>query len=243
MLYRVVLLTFIALAANHASAEDFYISPTGDDANPGNPEKPFATLSRARDSVRQLTAKGLQTDVTVHVHGGTYRVNEPVVFGPQDGGDDRFRVTYAACQGETPVISGGRAITGWQVRSDGLWTARIPEVRSGEWAFRELFVSGARATRARHPNAGFLRVEKVGADRRTNFQYRDGDLDKYADVESIELVFLHDWSISASAPQVHRPGDVHANGATQDRRAGNVDGNGLVRKATSLLSGERYGVR
>ncbi|HLU49591.1 MAG TPA: right-handed parallel beta-helix repeat-containing protein, partial [Planctomycetota bacterium] len=53
-----------------------------------------------------------------------------------------------------------------------------------------------RRPRARHPNDGYLRVEKVGPDRRTSFTYRAGDLEAYGKVEHIELVFLHDWSIS-----------------------------------------------
>ncbi len=195
---RIVLFLAAALCllACQVQAADFYVAPDGDDANAGTQEKPFATLSEARDAVRALAAKGLKENVAVHVRGGTYCITEPVVFGPEDGGTDKFRVTYAASRGEKPVISGGRAIRGWKAQDDGTWTAEIPEVKAGRWTFRELFVNGRRARRARHPNDGYLRVEKVGEDRRTNFRFKQGDLRAYRDLENVELVFLHDWSIT-----------------------------------------------
>ncbi len=186
----------VCLAACAARAAEFYVAPGGDDAHPGTLEQPFATLARARDAVRPLVAEGLREDVTVYVRGGTYRVTEPVVFGPGDGGTDRFRVTYAAYGDEKPVISGGRVIRGWKAQDDGTWAAQVPEAKQGRWTFRELFVNGRRATRARHPNSGYLRVEKVGEDRRTNFQYAEGDLRQVRGLKHVELVFLHDWSIS-----------------------------------------------
>ncbi|MFT5130099.1 MAG: hypothetical protein ACI8W8_003728, partial [Rhodothermales bacterium] len=59
----------------------------------------------------------------------------------------------------------------------------------------EFFVNGQPATRARHPNTGYLRVEKVGADRRTGFTFRADDL-PVGDYAGAELLFLHDWSSS-----------------------------------------------
>ena len=35
-------------------AAEFHVAPTGNDANPGTMEKPFATLERARDAARKL---------------------------------------------------------------------------------------------------------------------------------------------------------------------------------------------
>jgi len=186
----------LSFPASGLAAADFYVAPDGDDANPGTQQEPFATLARARDAVRAAIAQGPTGDVTVLVRGGTYRVTEPIVFGPRDGGDEKFSVTYAAFPGETPVISGGRVIEGFKAGADGTWTVEIPDVQAGRWNFRELFVDGRRARRARHPNDGYLRVEKVGQDRRTNFQFARGDLRDYPDLPDVELVFLHDWSIT-----------------------------------------------
>ncbi len=177
---------------------DFFVAPDGDDTGPGTQERPFATLYRARDAVREKVAAGLVADVTVLVRGGTYCIGEPIVFGPRDGGNDEFTVTYAAFPKEQrkPVFSGGRVIPGWKETADGKWTVNLPDVWAGKRAFRELFVNGQRAVRARHPNKGWLRAEKVGKDRRTRFTFREGDIRAYGDLKHLELVFLHDWSIT-----------------------------------------------
>jgi len=95
----------IIFAAAPAAGADFYVAPGGDDANPGTEAEPFATLARARDAARGRIAAGLSGDLSVLVRGGTYRITEPIVFGPEDGGTEVHRVTYAAYPGEVPGIS------------------------------------------------------------------------------------------------------------------------------------------
>jgi len=179
-----------------AGAAEFHVSPGGDDAAAGTAEQPFATLQRAQQAVRRLVSAGLQSDVTVCVHGGRYVIEQPLRFGPEDGGTDRFRVVYQACDDQRPIVSGGKRIEGWTVTDSGVWEAQVPEVKSGDWHFRQLYAGNHRAVRARHPNEGNFRVEKVGADRRTNFQYAAGDLRDVPDRGQVELVFFHDWSIT-----------------------------------------------
>jgi hypothetical protein len=132
---------------------DFYVAPDGKDANPGTAAAPFATIQAARDAVRKKIAAGLTNDILVLVRGGTYRIAEPIVFGPEDSGAEKHSITYAAFAGEKVVISGGRPITGWNKGDGETWTAEVPEVKAGKWHFRQLFVNGYRAIRARMPNA------------------------------------------------------------------------------------------
>lgn len=44
--------------ASLASAAEFFVSPDGDDGNPGTKAQPFATLERARDAIRQAGLAG-----------------------------------------------------------------------------------------------------------------------------------------------------------------------------------------
>jgi hypothetical protein len=134
-----------------ATAE-FHVAPNGRDTSPGTKARPFATLVRARQAVRQEVARGLKEDVTVLVREGRHELAEPLVFGPEDGGTDAHSVTWRAATGPV-VVSGGRRITGWRLGEGGAFAATIPEVRAGDWHFRELFVDGTRAVRARTPNA------------------------------------------------------------------------------------------
>ena len=41
---------------NRVPAAQFVVAEAGDDSNPGTVQKPFATLARARNAVRQLIA-------------------------------------------------------------------------------------------------------------------------------------------------------------------------------------------
>ena len=169
---------------------EVHVSADGSDANPGTAAKPFATLMRARDAVRAARKGDTSVAARVIVHGGTYRLTATVEFGPQDG-----NCTYAAAEG-TPVFSGGRVIAGFQAGEDGRWRVTIPDVKAGRWHFNELFVNGRRRRRARHPDVGYFRVAAAGADQRTRFTFKPGDLRPYSRMSDCELVFLHDWSTS-----------------------------------------------
>ncbi|MFA5192760.1 MAG: right-handed parallel beta-helix repeat-containing protein [Verrucomicrobiia bacterium] len=156
--------------ASSAAPVTFHVAPNGSDANPGTKAKPFATLVRARDAIRELKARpgGLTTPVTVQIKGGTYYVAETVAFTPQDSGTKECPISYVACRGEKPVLCGGRKIAGFKPTGDGKQSVVLPEVKSGAWFFRSLFVNGERQIRARHPNLdpsdpyrkGFLYVDK-----------------------------------------------------------------------------------
>lgn len=83
---------------------NFHLSPTGDDANDGlAPKKrttrsgPWATLGGARDALRKLRAGGkLAGPATVLIQDGTYRMTEPIAFGPEDS-----QTTFAAAPHES----------------------------------------------------------------------------------------------------------------------------------------------
>lgn len=134
-----------------AATPDFYVAPDGEDTNPGTVTAPFATFARARDAVRQTIAAGLKKDILIQIRGGTYRQLETLAFGSEDSGTSQFSITYAAGPGEKVKLSGGRRISGWKKGVGEVWQADVPEARSGQWSFRQLFVNGRRATRARTP--------------------------------------------------------------------------------------------
>jgi hypothetical protein len=110
---RISLLCFLLLSSAHAA--EFYFATNGQDEDSGSRNKPFATLARARNEVRKLIAKGLMSDVTVWIGGGTYALSETLVLGPEDSGTDNHLITYAAVPGEEPIISSGVKIEGWKM--------------------------------------------------------------------------------------------------------------------------------
>ena len=164
-----LMLTLAALAsAGAAPLADFYVAPAGNDAwsgrlpapNAARSDGPFATVARAQKAVRGLRAGGAAKPVTVLLRGGTYRLTAPLAFTPEDSGSEGAPVLYAAYPGETPLLSGGRPITGWKRGRCKLWVAQIPEVKAGRWYFEQLWVNGRRATRARTPNRFYHYIER-----------------------------------------------------------------------------------
>ncbi len=177
-----------------AAAQDFYVAPQGDDSAPGTKRRPFATLARARDAVREAksAAKG---PLTVWLRGGTYELREPLVLGPEDSGTADCPILYSACPGETPVISGGRRITGWQRGAEGVWTVHLPEVERGEWYFRQLHVNGERRPRARLPKEGLHTIAAPGDPPKRSFAFHPGEIDPaWRNLDDVEIVVLQYWS-------------------------------------------------
>ena len=93
---------------HEADAADLYLAPTGNDANPGARDAPFAALERARDAARGL--KGQGGGVTVWLRGGVYRRDKAFELTEQDSGAEGAPVAYRAVEGQQPRIVGGPAI-------------------------------------------------------------------------------------------------------------------------------------
>lgn len=95
------------------AAADFYVAPDGDDTHPGTLAKPFATLTRARDAVRQLKRdRALDAPVVIQVAAGRYELTAPFELTAGDSGTPSAPVIYRAAEGARPLFSGGRVITG-----------------------------------------------------------------------------------------------------------------------------------
>lgn len=183
----------------------YHVAPGGSDRNPGTKDKPFATVEAARDAIR--AQKTRSAPITVLIHGGTYRLDRPLVFTPEDSGSPKAPITYRAADGEKPVFSGGQAVSGWKettVAGRTLWVAELPEVRDGKAYHRQLWVNGERRTRARHPNQGFLHIaalppttKKTERDKRyegqDRFEFKPGDLRAWNNLSDVEVVVLHLW--------------------------------------------------
>lgn len=201
------LLSAMALVSTAAFATDFHMAPNGNDANPGTQAKPFATLERARDAIRELKQAGpLKEPVTVRLGGGRYALAREVRFGPEDSGTAACPITYTAAGPEPVVLDGGRGITGWQKHDAKLWVATVPDVAGGAWRFRQLYLNGRQRVRARTPNEGFLRVAGCpeGTPKTANyhkdcqtFQFKPGDIHAdWTNLSDVEVIVYHFWTDS-----------------------------------------------
>lgn len=192
-------LLLLILVISFASAKEIYVSPTGNDNSAGTKKQPLKTLVLAEKTARQLMIQGKENEITICLADGVYHLDNPFVIQPFRGVSGDYKLQFKADKNANPVVSGGIQITDWTKNEKGYWIARLPENAGNLRQVRELFIDGKRAVRARHPNNGFLRIKKAGADRRTHFYFEKDDFPIPGKAENVELVLLHDWSISRIA--------------------------------------------
>ena len=167
------------LAAGGAEIRIVHRTPEGPRLLATTPDLPSA-----QRRVRELKGEGrLLGPVEVQIPPGTQILAAPLRFGPEDSGTSEAPVIYCGT-GPTPAtISGGRTITGWRDAGNGIWQAEIPEAREGRLYFRQLFVNGRRAIRARSPNRGFhhttglIRTPEHATRKADGFYFAGTDLD------------------------------------------------------------------
>jgi Right handed beta helix region len=201
-------LTASVLCGSGASAAPatpltLYVSPVGRDGwsgrlpAPNRPrtDGPFATIRRALDAVRDVrAAAGPPRAISLLIREGRYEISQPLVVTPAHSGTAECPTTIAAYHGERPVISGGRAISGWQLGSDGLWQVDLPEVKAGRWYFRDLYVNGQRRPRPRVPKEGAYAIAAAGSPDTSAFQYAPGHIDPtWSNRSDLEVVVLQYW--------------------------------------------------
>jgi hypothetical protein len=200
MIFTVFALFFYSFIIANTSEITFYVSPSGNDSWTGESiDKPFATIQRARDVIREMKKKsGLTQPVTVYIRDGIYELEETLVFKQEDSGTSTCPIQYVAYQDEKPVISGGKKITGqWKHYKGDIQVCSIDAVKEGKWYFRQLFLNGERQTRARIPNKGFYTIDKTEEDiGRDAFKYRENDIKNWKNLNDVEVVILHFWNDS-----------------------------------------------
>ncbi len=171
-----------------------YVSPSGDDANPGTITQPLRTVGKAQTLVRGMTAS-MTADLTVYLRGGTYPQASTLTFSNADSGQNGFYVKYVAYPGEQPLISGGQAVNGWTLSNAG---GKIYTTSGITTPFRQLYVNGVKAIRARSPNLGtngalaFNRL--TGADNTAqNIQVASSEVSSWNNFTKVEMHVMTGW--------------------------------------------------
>ena len=193
-----------ASAADAKPAIAFHVAPGGDDGARGDGDAPFATIHRAQQAVRAALADATapKGPIAVYLHDGTYYLSEPLRLTVEDSGTTDTPVTYQAWGDARPILSGGRAITGWQVGDLGRWRVTLPEVARGEWDFTQLFVNDQRRFRPIAPRAGYHTIAEPGpkpegARGYDAFHFQEGHIAAdYKNLHDVEAVIHHIWSTS-----------------------------------------------
>ncbi len=122
-------LILAAMSPAGVEATDVFVSPDGLDANPGTVDKPFATLERARDKVRQLrTADGKPLGgITIWLRAGDYLRTTALELSAADSGTAEAPVVWRAWQDEIVRLLGGRTLSGFRPVTDPAVLSRLQE--------------------------------------------------------------------------------------------------------------------
>jgi len=170
-----------------ASAQaTFYISPNGNDGNPGTETQPFKTLEKARDTIRTINSN-MSGDIIVYLRAGTYTLSSPLIFNQNDSGTNGFNIIYRNYPGETPIISGGKRITGWQ-QDGNKWKAYVGTNGGTNLRVRQMYVNGVRAIRARSVGvlAGAVKTQ-------TGYTITDQSMQNWQNQSDVEIVSNVYW--------------------------------------------------
>jgi hypothetical protein len=209
-LFASVALSLFAAVASSAAVTEFYVSPSGSDSNKGTKDAPFKTILKARNAVRDVN-QNMTGDIVVYLRDGTYPLSNTVTFDNRDGGTNGFKVRYENYGSEQPFITGGVPIEGWTLydEQNNIWCAKGVSAR-----FRQLYVGGKKAIRARYPNLesdgshNFFRLTKVDSTGRA-FDVSSSYTADWKNMNKVEMHLMIAW-----ADAVLRIEKIEKNGTT-----------------------------
>lgn len=168
---------------------------SGSDTNSGTTEdSALKTIDAAKLKVRAAN-ENMKGDIIVHL-SGDFKITETITLTQEDSGTNGFNVVYDG--NDAAAVSGGDKITGFtQVSGTPLYKVNI----GTNCDFRQLYVNGNRAQRARSKWLYFPKADYADENTAENLKENlDGFiLDKadfpedFAKVDGMEFVWMPSW--------------------------------------------------
>lgn len=124
---KLIFLLISLLGCLNTNATDIHITPD-------------SSLADAVRKAREMRRLGQAQEITIHLAAGTYQLYEPLRLRPEDSGLNIV--------GEKAIISGGIEIKNWKKQGKFL-VAEVPDFNGRPIDFRQLWVNGRKAIRAR----------------------------------------------------------------------------------------------
>ncbi|TLD71257.1 right-handed parallel beta-helix repeat-containing protein [Phragmitibacter flavus] len=149
-----LLLAFLLLPTLLPALE-LHVAPTGNDSAPGTREAPLATLTVARDKIRQHRKDTpLTKPITVWLHHGTYETSTTLTLEAQDSGTAEFPITYRAVENASPIFIGAPKVDfkTFTPHQGEILKADVSALGLKDITIRQLLHNGQRQTLARYPN-------------------------------------------------------------------------------------------
>ena len=159
----------------------------GDDNGNGTENEPYKTISRARQRIREDN-KNISGDVYVIISGGEYC--ETLSLTSSDKLQNGGKIHYTAKNGEVPVISGGKHISGWELydKDKNIYRVTNSDLSDTEY-MRQLYVDGRQAVRARSDDGMGIKgydSEKCVTDNTA--------IANWNNLQDVEVIFAIAWT-------------------------------------------------
>jgi len=173
----------------------YYVdAENGNDANGGTTEKTaLKTIEAAQTKVRAKNDNMLG-DIYVHL-SGEFKLTEPIAMTTEDSGTNGFSVIYDG--GGEASVSGGRKVEGFSsVAGTPLYKAKVENAD-----FRQLYVNGNRAQRARSKWLYYPKSEYIipGGAAQLNSEVdgyvlsKDDFKDDFSRISDMEFIWMPSW--------------------------------------------------
>lgn len=183
---------------------DLVVSPSGDDGNDGSLENPLKTVAAAKERLKALKGSERGT-VTVWIRGGTYLIDETLVFDSSDCSN----VIYRSYPGEKVAFTGSKEIGGsWSettVNGVKAFVTDMP-VEGEEDYFRSLFKDGKRLARSNYPKKDVFKIADPMLDEAVTpyhapeffmhsaaFGVHKKDILSFANLNDVDVRIMHFW--------------------------------------------------
>jgi hypothetical protein len=174
------------------SQETLFVSTVGAGAS-FSKEKP-GNVEELTSKLREVRSKHPGT-IIVFFRGGEYLLNQSLTITNHETGTKKDSLILMGIQGEKVTLSGGRKITQWEKSGKGIFKAKVPAGTD----FRQLYVNGKMAVRARTPNrenntdfGPYYRG--LGFDlKNQTIKVNSAEIPKWNNRDDAELVFNQHW--------------------------------------------------
>ena len=140
---KYIFLALLLLSTASAFSKEIWVSPSGNDNNPGTENKPLATIQVALQNARTLRKTNdasIKNGVQIILKDGEYLLKKPLLLTPEDSGTKESPTRIIAERNANVVISGGIAVTNWEQVEGSIYKANFD--RNSK--LRSLFVNGER---------------------------------------------------------------------------------------------------
>lgn len=152
--------------------------------------KPGAyTIEKALQQAREARRLDKATDICLRLEAGTYNLNQPIIIRPEDNG------TRIVADGNA-IISGGVKISGWK-KEGKYYVASVPDFNGRPLEFRQMWVNGKKAVRARDVEdfEDMFRIRNIDKAKETLYVPAEA-VKKIMNAQYAEMVLHEMWCVA-----------------------------------------------